>query len=289
MSDHSDGLETLDADLRDVAGHGARHSQGLPAGEVRRRGSRRRATRLAATSAAALILVVGGTALALGTGGETTTAPPATPPITGAQLVDTFLYHGEEEPGIRWEAARTTSSEDPEAPVSVCQRAMLTSLGATDVRVRTYDWVLELQPGEVDGAPGPDPAMQMVVARFADPAAAETAYRTVGRWVDDCAANVRRNRDGAYVAEPVTRFSEVAGPTGEGWTAIIGYPEQPEVDPDAAVIDPHAVGITADRTGVVLVSQPMLGQDYNAPPAEAPVTRMLAEELRLLSTSPVAR
>lgn len=123
--------------------------------------------------------------------------------------------------------------------------------------------------------------MGVVVGQFENAAAGHAAFETISDWVRDCAWD-GRGLDGSSTS-PVPTFSAVDGADGQGWTALIVYEEEPAADPDAAVFDAHAVGLSADGTRVVLVSERILGQDYNAPPDEAPITVRLEQVLRSVS------
>lgn len=273
-------LDELDPGLRAIAEHGARAARGLPTTEIRRRGSRRRIARLVTSAAAVVALTAGATAVFAGSG-DVRTAPPAGRGLSTVELPDELTYRDGAR-DLRWVVATTSSGEDGSEPVSVCQQGTLASLGATDVRTRAYTWVIDLQPGEVDGGAYPDPEMGVVVGQFADADAGRAAYRAVGDWIVGCEANSRGGPEGPTAA-PVRRFSTVDGPAGQGWTALVLYEEDPPVDPDAVVFDAHAVGLSADGTRVVLVSERHVGQDYNAPPDEAPITVRLGQLLRAVS------
>lgn len=266
-------LDRLDTDLRTLAADGARAARALPASDVRRRGARRRTTRRAGTAAAALVLVAGAAVAVSGTGGKVQTAPPAAPQLPATVLPEQMTFLAD-SPDLRWTA---DSATERDRRVSVCQRGTLTSLGATDTLTRSYTWEADLGPGEVADTSRPQPQLDVLVGQFADVGDGRAAYRTVSGWVEDCRAAGRLA--GTSDTGPVERFSTVEDGGAQGWTAILTYEEEPAYSPDDIVFDTHAVGLSADGTRVVLVSERLLGQDYNATPEEAPITVRLRQVL----------
>ena len=282
--DGLDRLQGLEGDLRVLADHGAGRSHGLPAGDVRRLGRRRRTTRLV-SSAAALVLVLGaGAAVVTGGGDDTVTAPPAGPTLTASALPEVFRWHpGQDD--LRYELSSTRPAG---TRTSVCERdETLADLSPTALVVGGYREVLELGPGEVDGSSWPDGELRIAVAQFDDAARARAAYDEVTSWVEGCRANSRPDRETNIweTGKPVKRYSDVDSSDGTGWTALITYDETPAVDPDASVIDGHAVGLTAAGHRIVLVSQPSMSMDYNWEPGEAPITQALEEALANATTA----
>lgn len=269
-------LEQLRHGLQEVARHGADAARALPPTEVRRRGRRRRQVRMTGAALGLAALVGAGVAVAGLRGDQVTTAPPAGPLLDGSALPASMPFDRDPDRGVTWEAATTSTHEGGE-PVSVCQQGSLRSLGAESVLVGTYRWVVELEPGEVLGPSTSDPELVVAIGQFAGAAEGRRAYAQLGTWLQECDAG----------GEPVRRYSTVAAEldagTAQGWTALLTYEERPPVDPDSLIFDGQAVGLSADGTRVVLVSERTLGQDYNWLPEEAPITLRLQAVLETAS------
>ena len=274
-------LDELDSDLRVLADHGARSARGLPSADVRHRGARRRRLRLGGTALAAVAVLAAGALVAgeLAPGGDDGGLPATTTTTPDTGLPSAVLPAGEDLLGYNeitgWATESSSATEDRQ--VSVCQASTLTALGATSVRLRAYVGTVQLEPGTVsDGLP--PSRTDVVVGEFPDAFAGQAAYDTVLGWVQGCATD-GRTAWGSGAGKPVQPFGTVTAPGGTGQTFLVLYDEEPAVDPDMKILDAHGVGISADGTRVVLLSQRYLTSEYHYEPADAPVTQALTEVL----------
>ncbi len=280
-------LDELGPGLRALADHAAGAARGLPPGTLRGRGDRRRRVRrgavaLAASTAVLLGVAVATTALPGGddTGLPTTTTTTDGPPALPGSVLppDTELAGFNEITG--WAATAPSRGEDPADPTSVCQRDTLGSLGATEVRRRGYAMTVELEPGQVYEEPAEDlrATTRVAVAQFPDAATGRAAFDTVQDWVRSCAEHLAGTYRVADPAEKTPVYMSVDRPEGHGTSYLVTYRGSADEEAflDGVWIDGTAVGVSADGTRVVLLSQRQVAQDYNyEDPAAAPVSLAL--------------
>ena len=151
-----------------------------PATDVRRRAEHHRRVRRAATGAGAGLLVV---AIVLGGGLADGRKRAVEPPVKEPAGRVPVLLIADELPsaalGMTYQVT-TDQREDPEL-VTSCQRASVASLGAGTIWRRTFvGHALGREPYEkVQDA-------KQVVAEFASPDAAATAFATIDGWFRDC-------------------------------------------------------------------------------------------------------
>jgi hypothetical protein len=153
-----------------------------PATDVRRRAEHHRRVRRAATGAGAGLLVV---AIVLGVGladgRKRAVEPPVKEPARGLAV----LLIADEMPHATDTVYKVTTSQREDAElVASCQRASLASLGAQTIWHRTFaGHARGVEPNETDPK---FPDAKQVVAEFASPDAAATAFATIDGWFQAC-------------------------------------------------------------------------------------------------------
>lgn len=177
------------------------------------------------------------------------TTTEAEPGLRGALLT------AEELPGLNdeftWEV-ESTRTREPRQPFGTCHEFGITSVGATDVAVRTY------RP-----ARGSGPSAAQLVAEFPDEKTAERAYAVLRSWAEDCADQLTAYRD-----VQVGRVQPVEVPTGEAaWQLLIYGPAEGERE--AGHFD--AQGFTRVGARISMLEMRSVGQDYNYPRGQEPV------------------
>lgn len=186
-------------------------------------------------------------------------------PSTAGGLPDALLT-ADQMPGFNaqytWSPGRTRSKE-PSVPIGTCHRFDLLSIGATEVRHRTFT------PPAGDGS-----MAQQAVAAFADPETARRAYQTLLAWRKSCPEVLK-----SYPRSDVSLFEDVPVVEGEAgwWLAAYGPVGD---DPNEAAFDAEGIALVGDRIAVVhLVSY---GQDYIYDDGQEPAAvaiRRAAEQL----------
>lgn len=255
--------------------------------EVRARGDqirRRRRTLIAGGAAAAVAAVA--IPVAVGSGDGTEKIDPAprpdrtTVPLSTADLMrDTDTeYH----PEAGW-ATTSTMPGDGQSVSNICQQEALAGLGATAVFQRDFHWIdegLETFDGPA-WRYAPQNTLNESIAEFATEDEARAAYDEYTEWLADCSPPGSDTYD---AGEP----QDVdPGVEGEARTVLSIYGPVPRsIDrfgEDAYILETGLV-VTGDR--IAVISQTIVGQNYNADPT--PVTRMIPNAAeRLLPDVPV--
>lgn len=202
-------------------------------------------------------------------GGEPTlpTDPTATPPGTPRPLAS-LLLPASDLPGFNDAFAWQIGSE-PEAepePLAACHRFPLLTLGAEQVRVRTYEPGQQVPPGET-----PASAVH-VVAEFPDAATARRAGSVLDSWRQTCEQRLQAR--GVRVADP----EQVAG---TGAAAQWYLTTIPTADPDLATFEGVGTIRDGNRLGVVVMRND--GMDYNYETGQEPVAQALRAAAGLLT------
>lgn len=191
-----------------------------------------------------------------------TTTPPTPPPTSvypaGRSGLASALLPAQELPrdpsGRPWSAGADVRGQRVR-PTSACQRAPLTSIGATKVLQRRYD---NPTPGNVANT----------VAAFADDDSARRAYAVLEAWVRTCADTLREN--GKDPLNTAAGFDAVAADTSPaGWAVLFYGPVRGQ--PDSAVIEAQVVVVDDETLSWVVYRS--IGQDYNYEPGQAPPER----------------
>ena len=267
MPDRGEVHEPDLSGLRSIATHAARQARGLPADEVRARGTRRRHRRIAGTSVAAglavVVLVSGAVNLrdsVLGTE-IPPVAPSTTQPTEAVPGMDaTVLLPGEDiaTPSgiVTWKAVGTYPGEGSSA-VSICQRGTLLGLGATQVWRREY----RLTPRSTRSAGPPAGTMTLAVAQFDDAVSARSAYDQIRSWIANCEPVGPNNVEADTIK--VESADAVDIDTGEAIAQMVTYGPVPG-DPFSAYLDQHGLAVTGDR--LVLFSWTTVGKDWQSEP-----------------------
>lgn len=197
---------------------------------------------------------------------EPSPTPEPEPTTADAPLADALLTAAEMpgfNPQYTWSPGRTRSKE-PSVPIGTCHRFDLLSIGAGEVRHRTF-----VPPA------GDNASAQQAVAAFADPETARRAYETLLAWRKSCPELLE-----SYPRSDVALFEDVPVAEGEAgwWLAAYGPVGD---DPNEAAFDAEGIALVGDRIAVVhLVSY---GQDYIYDFGEEPAAvaiRRAAEKLR---------
>lgn len=173
----------------------------------------------------------------------TASAAPPSDSASNASLVDRLLA-AEEMPSLGggdegvWRTGRTLRSEVPD-PFAACHRFAMDSVGATRVVVRGY------RAGRDDaGGSGVDAGH--LVAQFADPRTARTAYDVLRAWHRDCAEQLREH-DRAEVGD--LRDVQVTG--GEGRWYLLTYGPPTGGGPGEVYLDVQGMALHGTRVAVL--------------------------------------
>ncbi|QNN52435.1 hypothetical protein [Nocardioides mesophilus] len=182
-----------------------------------------------------------------------TPPPPASVPPAAAPV--DLLLPAPQLPGFNdeffWTAGRTRASE-PRELAGTCHKVPLTSIGALDVRHRSY----EPPTGSVSTA-------SELVAEFADPKTAWRAYQTLLAWHDSCA-----QRLGDYPRADVGAVQQVSVPRGSaGWFLLTYGPIGDE--PDVMAHDAQGLALVGRR--VVVLEMALYGPSYDYPAGQEPM------------------
>lgn len=259
------------------------------ASEVRARGDqirRRRRTLIAGGAAAAVAAVAIPVAVGGGDGTEKIDPAPrpdrTTVPLSTADLMrDTDTeYH----PEAGWATTATMPGDGQSVP-NVCQQETLAGLGATAVFQRDFHWIdegLETYDGPALNY-APQNTLNQSIAEFETDDAARAAYDEYADWLADCTPPGSDRYD---AGEPA---SVEPGVEGEAQTILSMYGPVPRsIDRfgDSSFILETGLVVTGNRLAVI--SQTIVGQDYNWPDEPTPVTRMIPNAAeRLLPDVPV--
>lgn len=181
--------------------------------------------------------------------------PSATPAPSGGGLRGRLLT-AEEMPGFnsefRWSEASTRSRE-PRTPFGTCQRFDMTTIGATDVAVRTFKPRVP-EAGDQAGE---------LVAEFPDSTTARRAFAVLKAWRATCADRLKR-----YQRSKVGELEDVPVEGGTGGWYLLTYGPVPG-DPEAAYFDAQGMAVVGSRIAMVELIAP--GQDYNYEPGHEPM------------------
>ncbi len=274
------GDDRLTRELRALADKGARGSSGVAAAEVRARGARRHRRRVTALATVVTLAVVGVGTVAFGTARDEAGRAPVAPATQEPGLTEADLPAAEELPGFNeltgWRATRTAPDEGQE-PVSICQRSSVAGLGATDVFTRDYVSTLLDQSSTTTDPEQPPSTAGVVVAAFVDRQAARAAYDSLLKWVKTCKHAPGVSVFDDVAVNPIGRV-EAAG--GHGVATMVQYGPVEGVR-EGGWFDATAVGLSGDR--VVLVSERLVGQDYNYPDGPTPIEGALTVALDRLA------
>ncbi len=227
----------------------------------------RRAARGRATVAALAGLATLGLAGCGSQTGDSAGDPGTASSSASAAVPETALLTAAEVPGFNqdytWSAGETGTTEPPDG-FGTCQRAGLTSLGATAVAVRSYRPVA-----------GADDRAAELVAQFPDEAAARRAYARAVGWRARCADRLARK-----TSPRVGPLRAVGVPGGTGGWYLLTYGPVPG-DPDSAYFDAQGLAVRGSR--LVLVSMALAGQDYDYPPGHEPMVTAVQRAAARLS------
>lgn len=253
----------------------------LPATEVRRLGDRRRRRRQAATgvvglaAVAAIVLPV-----TLGGGSSDRPVAPATDapsaPASGAPTASDLLSDADTvySDGADWFTTDTFAGDGP--AFHPCARSDLSGLGATAVYQRDYELRNTGEP--TPGTPVRSDFLHESVAQFSSPAAARSAYETIGGWVTACSGRIPGTHS-YRTFEPKPIPLDVPG---EGTVIGAQYGPPPKsIDPygDSAYIAETGLVVSGDR--ILVLGSQIVGQDYDFVQG-TPVERMLPIAAELL-------
>lgn len=237
---------------------------------------RRRRRGLVATAAAALVAAVA-IPLAVGGGDDdadlVTGDPVRSPALSRADLMtdDDTVYSD----GADWTVEPGSAREDD---AFRCARAGLDTLGATRRLSQRY-----LLDGQAPDA-GDTPLLTETVAAFPDAATAAAAMRTVDGWFTSCAeqVSVYGDVDVPSSTTPVD-LTEVGGDV-EGRVVTMTFGPAPrDVDPAGDSSFFAELGVVRNGERIAVLSQTVLGQDYNFASGATPVARMLGPAARRLA------
>jgi len=201
----------------------------------------------------------------------TTVTPPPTPvaPPRAAGLASALVPAADlprDPSGRPWNAGADVRGSSV-TTASACQRAPLTSIGATKVVQRGYD---NRNPGSVVNT----------VAAFADDDSARRGYAVLEAWVRDCAGTLREH--GKRPMNTPSGFGPVQTQTSPaGWAVVFYGPVRN--DPNAAHIEGQSVVVDDETLSWVVYRR--IGQDYNYESGQAPPERaagVMAARLRAL-------
>ncbi|KRB78141.1 hypothetical protein ASE01_08280 [Nocardioides sp. Root190] len=250
----------------------------LSAADVRRRGDqiRRRRTALVAGGAAfAVAAVAVPIFVVVGNGGTPKSDRDQVADDTPVLSADDLLRDADTEYAVGEKgsfATNDTYQGDGQATFHPCQQEKLSALGATDSFTRSYDYVIQLEPGDSAPPDAPGDGLVETIAEFEDDAAARAAYDTLAEWLVGCTTIPGADE---VTVQPKARTVEVDGGDAVVYDLMWG-PAPEEVDPfgDSAFINETGLVLTGDRIAVVAVT--IIGQDYNfLPEYGTPVERMI--------------
>jgi len=194
----------------------------------------------------------------------TSVAPPRTAGLASALVPAADLPR--DPSGRPWNAGADVRGSSV-ATASACQRAPLTSIGATKVVQRGYD---NRNPGSVVNT----------VAAFADDDSARRGYAVLEAWVRDCAGTLREH--GKRPMNTPSGFGPVQAQTSPaGWAVVFYGPVRN--DPNAAHIEGQSVVVDDETLSWIVYRS--IGQDYNYESGQAPPERaavVMAARLRAL-------
>ncbi len=187
-----------------------------------------------------------------------------------------------------WRTSETFEG-DGQALYHPCQKQALSELGATNSFTRTFEFVPQLEPGDVAPPEAPRDRLVEQIAEFRSPAAARSAYDAFAQWVLDCEFP---NADRTNVVPDARTV-----PVPSGTEAVIydlNWTLEPEAeDPlgESGYINETGLVVQGDRIAVIAVT--INGMDYNFLPEEGdtPVYRMIpraAERLQPGTDQPSA-
>lgn len=197
-----------------------------------------------------------------GEGGGETTLPtdPATTPSGTPRPLESILLPASELPGFN-DAYTWRIGSEPDAepePLAACHRFPLLTLGAEQVRVRTYE------PGQSVPA-GERPASAVhVVAEFPDAATARRADSVLDSWRQTCEERLKDR------AVTVADAEQVAGTGAEARWYLTTIPT---ADPDLVTFEGVGTIRSANRLGVIVMRND--GMDYNYETGQEPVAQAL--------------
>lgn len=201
---------------------------------------------------------------------EETAATSGAPDSVTGPTSDGPLLTAEEVPGFNQEFTWTTAgnrNREGRKPFGTCQKFAMTSIGATDVRVRKYEPALQ----------DPTSTAANLVADFPDVKTAKRAYEVLRSWRDQCAEELSRHN-----RQEVGQLRSVALPGAPEavahWYLLTYGP--PRSEPDAGYFD--AQGLVRVGSRISVLQMRTVGQDYNYRPGREPMVaavRASAERL----------
>ncbi|MFW6866774.1 hypothetical protein ACOACQ_05260 [Nocardioides sp. CPCC 206347] len=253
----------------------------LSAAAVRRRGDqiRRRRTALVAGASALAVAAVAVPILAIAGGNpkaddnnDIADDKANAQSLSAENLLrdaDTEYFPNDKTP---WRTSETFEG-DGQAVYHPCQQQALSELGATNSFTRAFEYVPQLDPGDVAPPEAPRDRLVEQIAEFTSPAAARSAYDTFAQWVLDCEFPDADRTNVVPDARTV--------PVSSGTEAVIydlNWTLEPESeDPlgETSYINETGLVLQGDRIAAIAVT--INGQDYNFLDEEGgtPVKRMI--------------
>lgn len=259
----------------------------LSAADVRRRGDRIRRRRTALVSGAAALAVAAVTVpvLALSHGDakrdDNLVANDRALSVRDLLTDDDTVYSD----GADWFTIDTFEGDGQET-FQLCARSKLAGLGADSVFQRRY----ELRNSEAGAPSVSGDEFREVVAQFATPAEADKALQTIASWIDDCGE--RAAAEGTPDHRVLQTTPVDAGLDDSDAQIIDAHygPVPKEIDPSGEAAYIAETGLVRVGNRIAILDSHIVGQDYNFPPGETPVARMIprAAELLLPGTTPEA-
>lgn len=204
-----------------------------------------------------------------GTSTPTTSSSPSTSPSAStsppSDIKNAFIPTGF-VPGLNasWKWQDGTSGDGGKQPFGVCAAADLGSIGAEQVRERTY-----FPPDDSD-----DSAAQQV-AGFADPKSAAQAWSVLEAWRSRCAAKIGAKLGPKVTSEIPVRLPDKA--VGR-WYLVSWTPAGEETGRF------EALGMVRQGALITVLRITNSGQDYNYPVGKEPMVTMVQQAgLRLFA------
>ncbi|KAA1427256.1 hypothetical protein [Nocardioides antri] len=256
----------------------------LPASEIRARGDRIRRRRhiVVAGASAAVVAAVAVPVVALTIGGgsddkpELAPSPTISDPVATAPLTTENLLTGEDAVYptggmVDWVESDTYPG-DGQAAFSPCAQQSLDGLGAEAVLRRDFEFVVT-ETNEVDGTN----YLNEVIAEFPSAADAEAAYAEIKEWHVECLPpGADRYDAGDFAAVPV-------GVEGTAEVQLSTYrPVDESLDPTGDLGYFLETGLVLSGDRVAVLSQSIVGQDYNFEADRRPIVVMLPDAARQL-------
>ncbi len=188
-------------DLRDLAEFGERAARPTAPAEIRSRGERRGRRRRAGAAVVTLVVAVLAGAVGIRVASPSLLpdlSQPAAPPTVGptasarptSALAEGNLVQPEDLPVRQGQQAEQFDRRArPDQRPSACFAERLGTLGPTDLRIRSFRYVVtdpDVSP-DTDDPLYEQPTVYTGALQFVDEAAAEVAYQKLSGWIEDCA------------------------------------------------------------------------------------------------------